>query len=170
MIDISLTFNAGRFDFDFTLAGSPDRDLLGDDGLLTAVIVSLFSDRRANDDDPLPDERVGFRDPRGWWGDHILEQDARDPLGSRLWLLFREKDMDVVVARAQQYAEEALQWLVRDRHVGRLVVEASRVAGGYLGIFVAALPLPGVDEQTREWNFVYDYENATPMKIETPGL
>ena len=75
MIDISLAFNSALFEFDLVLAGtSPDRDLQGDDGLFTAVIISLFTDRRANADDPLPDERIcALPDPRGWWGDYILE-------------------------------------------------------------------------------------------------
>lgn len=173
MIDVSLAFNADLFQFDLVLAGEgTGRDLQGDDGLLTAVIVSLFTDRRANDDDPLPDERIGaLPDLRGWWGDYILEEDSLDLMGSRLWLLAREKDMDVVVARAQQYAEEAVQWLIRDGHVQQLRVTASRVAKGYLGISVAALEPPGgMNEKTREWTFFYDYENAVPVKIEAPGL
>ena len=184
MIDISLAFDPEIFAFDLALEGDPDRDLRGDDGLLTAVIISLFTDARANADDPLPDERIGLlSDPRGWWGDYILEEDSRDPIrnggplhnggpmGSRLWLLSREKDMDVVVARAQQYADEAVAWLLRDKHVDRVSTVASRVSRGYLGIAVAALePTGGMDAKTREWNFLYDYENARPVKIEAPGL
>lgn len=173
MIDIALSFNQERLDFDLTLTGMGDGkiDLQGDAGLLTAVIISLFTDRRANADDPLPDERIGLpADRRGWWGDHILEDDARDPMGSRLWLLSREKDMDVVIARAEQYAEEAVAWLARDRHVGGLRVAASRVAPGYLGIAVFALPLPGMNEKTREWNFIYDYKAAVPISIKLPGM
>jgi phage gp46-like protein len=173
MIDIALAFNSERFDFDLVLDGDgADRDLQGDAGLLTAVIISLFTDRRANADDPLPDERVGVpSDSRGWWGDYIPEEDAPDLMGSRLWLLAREKDMDVVVARAQQYADEALQGLIRDGHVLRLQVTAVRAARGYLGISVSALePAGGMNERTREWNFVYDYENAVPVRIKAPGL
>lgn len=172
MIDIALAFNPDRFDFDLVLEGDGDnRDVLGDDGLLTAVIISLFSDRRANDDDPLPDERVGVpSDLRGWWGDCILEEDRRDPLGSRLWLLSREKEMAVVVARAQQYAEESLQWLIRDGHVGELRVVASHAGPAYLAIDVQALPVPGMDDKTREWNFLFDYVNAAPVSIKAPGL
>ncbi|MDR2051148.1 MAG: phage GP46 family protein [Deltaproteobacteria bacterium] len=172
MPDLSLSFNSERFDFDLTLAGDGvNRDLEGDDGLLTAVIISLFTDRRARDDDPLPDERVGVpSDQRGWWGDCIPEEGRRDPIGSRLWLLAREKDMPVVVDRAREYAEEALQWLVRDRHVGELRVEASRVGPGHLGLDVRALPLPGTGERTREWNFFYDYINAQTLKIQAPGV
>jgi phage gp46-like protein len=166
MMDVTLSFNFERFDFDFVLQG--------DDGLLTAVIVSLFTDRRANADDPLPDERVGVpSDPRGWWGDFLPEDDspyAGRALGSRLWLLSREKDMDVVVARASQYAAEAVEWLARERRVGRIEATATRVSPAYLGISIRALPLSGTDDRAREWNFFYDYINALPVKIETPGV
>ncbi len=59
-------------------------DLLTDNSLLTAVIISLFTDRRALDSDEIPD---GTRDRRGWWGDSFRER----PVGSRLWLLSRER-------------------------------------------------------------------------------
>ncbi|MCL1915663.1 MAG: phage GP46 family protein [Desulfovibrionaceae bacterium] len=166
-MDISLAFDHELMAFDLVLAeDGGNRDLQGDAGLLAAVIVSLFTDRRAAPDDPLPDERVGVSsDRRGWWGDHILEEDARDLTGSRLWLLNREKDMDAVVERARQYAEEALAWIVRDRLATELRVNAFREAPGWLGIDIQALPLPGVDEKTREWNFVYDYVNAAPVSV-----
>ncbi len=121
-MDIALRYDADTLLFDLALAGDDaTRDLEGDAGLLTAVIISLFTDARARDDDPLPDERVGVpSDRRGWWGDHVSApaaggaQARPQSLGSRLWLLWREKDLDVVVARAQAYAEEALAWLTAE--------------------------------------------------------
>ena len=37
-----------------------------------------------------------------------------DHIGSRLWLLSREKQLAGVLERARHYAEEALTWLVED--------------------------------------------------------
>ncbi|WP_200894101.1 phage GP46 family protein [Xanthomonas sp. MUS 060] len=51
--------------------------------LVRAVLISLFTWRRANADDTLPDPR-GFR--MGWWGD-TYPVVANDRIGSRLWLL-----------------------------------------------------------------------------------
>jgi len=82
--------------------------LEGDDGLETAVILSLFTDRRAEADDVLPD---GSDDRRGWWADAFPDVEG-DRIGSRLWLLFREKDMRSVVNRAREYCIEALQWML----------------------------------------------------------
>ena len=119
-------------------------DLAPDDGLETAVILSLFTDRRARPDDPLPDGS----DRRGWWADAYPRASARagqDPIGSRLWLLEREKDTREVVNRARDYAEEALQWLVDDGIAERIEVMAGWVEqSGELTELKTATVIPGV--------------------------
>lgn len=106
-----------------------ENDLLIDDGLTTAVIVSLFTDRRAENSDALPD---GHTDRRGWWGDGL----ANDRIGSRLWLLSREKQRQVVLDRAKEYALEALQWLLDDKVAESLEVTTEFTRPGLLGIQV----------------------------------
>lgn len=106
MTDIALLWDNDAFGADLSLTGG---DLATDDGLRTAFIISLFTDARARDDDPLPEPGA---DPRGWWGDAFT--DAEDgPLGSRLWLLDREKKIGSTLIRARDYAAEAVQWLIR---------------------------------------------------------
>lgn len=97
-----------------------DLGLAPADPLLRAVIVSLFTWRRANPDDDLPGNRR-----EGWWGDSypVVEHDR---IGSRLWLLSRAKLLPDTVARAQEYAEEALKWLVDDGVATRVLVTAER--------------------------------------------
>jgi phage gp46-like protein len=97
--------------------------LKGEDGLQTAIIISLFTDRRANADDVIPD---GSNNKRGWWADAFPDID-NDKIGSRLWLLHREKDMQSVVNRAYDYAVEALQWLVEDGVARRVEVQTGWV-------------------------------------------
>lgn len=94
-IQIVTTENNG---FDIALDGP---DLAADHGLRTAILISLFTDRMAEPDDSIPD---GTINRRGWW--------ANPQLGSRLWLLGREKQTTEVLRRAREYAEEALQWLM----------------------------------------------------------
>ncbi|MCW8918902.1 MAG: phage GP46 family protein [Gammaproteobacteria bacterium] len=84
--------------------------LAEDDGLSAAVIVSLFTDAVARPKDALPD---GSTDRRGWWGNSFVRQ-IGDIEGSRLWLLSREKVSRETMARAEQYAREALRWLLDD--------------------------------------------------------
>ncbi len=90
--------------------------------LVRAVLISLFTWRRANADDTLPDPK-GFR--MGWWGDSYPAV-ANDRIGSRLWLLARAKLTLTTVQRAQDYAEEALQWLIDDCVAARIAVRAVR--------------------------------------------
>ena len=171
MLDISLAWDAeaGAFDLATSVAGS-GADLLGDDGLLTSIIISLFTDRRANADDPLPDERVGQpSDLRGWWGDHLVQDGDVERIGSRLWLLHREKEMPEVVARADEYAREALEWLTRGGYVAEVRVRAEHAGRGYLGILVQTVPPPGNLDAPQEWNFTYDYINARPVTLTVPG-
>ena len=102
MPDLSLAFNSERGVFDLVLSPGESPDLQGDDGLLTALLISLFTDRRAHDDDPLPDERVGVpSDMRGWWGDYF-ETERPDPIGSRLWLLWQFFNYLVVTAKTSK--------------------------------------------------------------------
>ncbi|MGT2507918.1 phage GP46 family protein [Cupriavidus basilensis] len=67
---------------------------------------------------------------RGWWGDLL----AARPIGSRLWLLSREKQTAEVVRLAREYAEESLAWLVDDGVVRTAEVFTEIAASGVLGI------------------------------------
>lgn len=107
-------------------------DLLADDGLETAVILSLLLDRRAEADDNLPDNV----DPRGWWGDSYAEVQG-DQVGSRLWLLNREKQLPSVANLVQEYAAEALQWLVDDGVASAVDTTATWVEPGMCALSVA---------------------------------
>ncbi|SMF77472.1 Mu-like prophage protein gp46 [Tistlia consotensis] len=93
--------------------------LAGDDSLVTAVLVSLFTDRRALTDDPLP--AGAGSDRRGWAGD-ALSQVAGDRIGSRLWLLKREKQTEETRRRAEDYVREALAWLAEEGLAAGVVV------------------------------------------------
>lgn len=111
---------------DLQLAGGT---LAGDHDIKTAVLISLFTDRRAEADDALPDA-AGSR--RGWWGDAL---NARR-IGSRLWLLSREKQLREVVSRTQEYAEEALAWLTEEGIARRVVVTAEILQPGWIALTV----------------------------------
>lgn len=107
--------------------------LIEDDGLETAVLISLFTDRLANDDDEIPD---GSGDRRGWWAD-ALNDDSTDKIGSRLWLLSREKQLPTVLVRAREYALEALQWMVADGVAQSVDVDASNPRDGILALVIS---------------------------------
>lgn len=124
-MDLSLAFRDTFYDL--ALAGS---DLATDAGLQTAVVISLFSDRRAEAGDTLP----AGGDRRGWWADAYAEI-AGDRIGSRLWLLGRQKTLLAVAGRAEQYAREALQWLIDDG-IARGVAATAEIVGARLSLVV----------------------------------
>lgn len=98
-----------------------DHDLERDPGLETAVTVSLFSNRRAEPGDALPDDDGSLE---GWWADSL---EGATPHGSKLWLLGRSKIVPAeLLPRAQQYAKEGLQWMVDDNVASEINVVATR--------------------------------------------
>jgi len=112
MTDVAITWDKdameGVISFDKSI-----NDLVADKGLSTAVLISLFTDARAKDDDILPDVLTtdNFPDRRGWWADETSERQS-DSVGSRLWLLSRAKSTIENLRSAEKYAKEALQWMV----------------------------------------------------------
>jgi phage gp46-like protein len=104
-------------------------DLENGDEIKSGVLLSLFLDRRAEAGDVLPD---GANDHRGWWADEFADVDG-DRIGSRLWLLSREKSVDTVARRAQEYAAEALQWMVDDGAADKIDV-ITEIAGRQLSL------------------------------------
>jgi len=133
MSDIQTVF------IDFTHGADYATDSLGllvDDGLQTSVILSLFTDRRANPDDVLPS---ASSDLRGWWGDDYPVVPG-DKIGSRRWLLSREKQLQSVLNRLKEYDQEALQWLIDDGVAASVSVDAVIVRPGVLGEFISIFP------------------------------
>lgn len=88
------------------------------DPLPRAVIISLWSWRRANEDDSAAQVM-------GWWGD-TYPTVTGDRIGSRLWLLGREKIINDTLNRARDYAIEALQWMIDDGVAARIDVDSQR--------------------------------------------
>ncbi|ELM3734793.1 phage GP46 family protein [Edwardsiella piscicida] len=89
-----------------------------DDGLVTLVLICLFTDARADVDDEIPD---GSGDPRGWPGDTFSDS----PWGSKLWLLEREKLTESVRQRVEDYARLSMQPLLRAGYARSADVGAS---------------------------------------------
>lgn len=94
-------------------------DVEMDAGLETAVLISLFTNRRANTDDILPNNS---NDPGGWHGDVTMDI----PIGSRLWLLSRAKTEREIPAIAEEYIREALKWMLDDNVARKIDVVCTR--------------------------------------------
>lgn len=121
-----------------------------EDPLSRAVVISLFTWRRATPDDPVEpgDSR------QGWFGDTYAEAPG-DRIGSRLWLLSREKITPRTIARAREYSREALQWLIDDGVATRVDVTVKRY--GLHGIAIHAI-IYRTDGTVRDLRFPHAWE------------
>lgn len=88
------------------------------DMLTRAVVISLFTWRRAE-----PDDNADV--PMGWWGDSFPAE-QNDRYGSRLWLLQRSKLTNQLVQTVRVYIRESLQWLIDDGVVSRIDLDIQR--------------------------------------------
>ncbi|MCY0854349.1 phage GP46 family protein [Cupriavidus sp. D39] len=133
MADTKTVWDAANSRGDWQIAGPL---LASGDDLQTAMLISLFTDRMADDSDVIPG---GTNDPRGWWGD----DGQTVKIGSRLWLLSREKQTQETLQRAYDYIVEALQWLIDDGVVAKFDVLVEWTKTGELGAHVVAYKQDG---------------------------
>ena len=98
----------------------------------TAVLLSLFSDRRAGPDDALPHNAS---DRHGWVGDQVAVASG-DAWGSLLWLVYVGKATEEVRESARFYCQEALQWMLDSGVAGSVEVTSEWTAPGRLGLRV----------------------------------
>jgi phage gp46-like protein len=116
-MDIAIEFNGTEFDI-----GISKGDLKKDEGLETAVIISLFTNQRVAEDDlPALETRRG-----GWWADDITEISG-DQIGSKLWLLDATKLTETTLDFFETYANEALGWMIEDGLASAISTIAERV-------------------------------------------
>lgn len=132
MADFSLVpTSALGIEGDLVIDGTAYRE---SSGLETAIRLSLFTDRRAQEGDDLPDGVEGFgADLRGWWGSAFLLTGA---MGSRLWTLKRSALTGETRQRARDFALEALAWLTETGIASAVRVETEVAAGGILKLGV----------------------------------
>lgn len=131
--------------------------LAADHALNTAILLSLFTWRRAEAYDQLP----SGTDPQGWWGDLVDIDDASSeaPLGSRLWLL-RRSTLNAETARlAESYAYEALQPLVAQGAVAEFVCTATAdPVKGFLVLEVSAYSQSGQQIYNQKFERIWRQE------------
>ena len=131
-----------------------DPGLQSAEPLVRAVVISLFTWRRARPDDELPGS-----DRFGWWGDNYAAAPG-DRIGSRLWLLSREKLTARTVERAREYAQEALAWLVEDGVASRVEVEAERQGIDTLALACRIYRTAGAAPVDLRFSSVWEFINA----------
>jgi len=132
-MDIKLVYDEQFFMGDLELIA---HELAIDTSLETAVFISLFTDKRALVNNELQ---------KGWWADSYADIKG-DEIGSKLWLLSREKVMPIVKVKAKEYSEQALVWLKEDGLVKDFKVEIIMLRNDALKIKVTLFLSNGSNE------------------------
>lgn len=115
-LDFALRYDAARGCCDMVFDG---HDLVLDRTPVTPMLIALGTDRRARADDELPNPETDRLHPitlmgRGGWPGDALDGRARR-IGSRLWLLVRQKQTELVRQLAENMVVEALMILETER-------------------------------------------------------
>ena len=106
MADLQVSWNNLLGTGDICVVG---QDLGVDETLQTAVLLSLFTDRRVD-----AGRAAGRRDVAAGGGGGDLLAEEPEQSGSKLWLLRRATATQETLVKAQDYAREALAWMVAD--------------------------------------------------------
>lgn len=123
MGDLALRWDLATGTMDLAMA---EDDLASDEGLQTAVLLSLFLDARAEPEDQLLDNNG---DRRGWCLDELNEMEG-DRYGSRRWLVTeRGKLTPDITRQIQVFDAAALQWLLEDGVASAVNVTAEIIDG-----------------------------------------
>ena len=148
MPDITLSWDSANNHADWVQSGAV---LMTGNDLESAIIISLFSDRIAAVGDVIPD---GTNDPRGWWADTDV------PIGSRLWLLKRSKQIPETLQKAYDYIAEALQWLLDDQVVAQFDINVQWVRASTLGAQITAYKQDGTTLMTGQYVWAWSGINT----------
>lgn len=125
--------------------------LARDTGFETAVLVSLFTDARADSSYDVPDT---FEFMGGYFGEELCKFN----IGSKLWLLGRSKVTSSTIAEAKQYIKDALAWMVTDEIVESVDAKAFRSADKQIDFAVL------IKRKTSDnvfFSFFVNWENQT---------
>lgn len=147
--DLALTWDNTRGFADLSMI---DSDLASDLGMITAIILSLFCDARALDDDTPPSGDPDDR--RGWWADQFADSEG-DKYGSRLWLLDRSTFGNDLNRLAEEYSREGLAWMIDDNVASSIDIEIDTATTGRL-LIGGTINRPGRDAVSFRFAHVWD--------------
>lgn len=119
-----------------------DADLEFVNNFDTNLQMSLLCERRADDSEIAEPELR-----RGWFGNELSDTPGFE-IGSKLWLLSQARLTQNTLNLAINYARESLQWLIDDRLVRDIDVEAS-ISGNENIVFKIVLYITPSITQTK---------------------
>lgn len=145
MSDIALILENNCYDLGIT-----GDDLTADNGLETAVSISLFTDKRVNDEElPFPETNK-----RGWWGDMFPDID-QDQIGSRIWTLDRSKVTTETLNRMNELCKESLNWMIEDGISGEIAINSEYNESKHM---ITTIEISRPDEETQRFSVLWDQQ------------
>ena len=147
-----------RWDFDVGAARLVQDDLGAletDESLESQVLISVFTDVEAS---PQEIETAGLDRQQGWWADcDALRDPGARRMGSKLWLLSREKTILATCRRAEKYVRDSLLWLIDAGIVSTVVVVATRPRPGIVALDITMTrPSKLLKAYRRLWEIRHD--------------
>jgi len=139
MTDIKMVFEPTEQAFDLNIV---DGDLVMDQGVETPTHVSLFTDHRASEDDDLPGAQ---NDRRGWWGALAVIGEPVQ-VGSKLWLLERAKITSISLAFVEDFARDALKWMIDEGLAMAVDIEVTRLSADKVALQIVITRRNGARE------------------------
>lgn len=137
--DVALSKTADGY---YDISIGEDGDVVKTDSFDTALLLSIFCERRADASEvPEPQRR------RGWIGNLF----GAVEYGSKLWLLYQARLTVNNVNRARGYLEQALSWLVDFGYLRRVVVQTRRDLD--TGSLIADIQLQRFDDKIDERSY-----------------
>lgn len=127
-------------------------NLLTDEGLDAAVIISVFTDRYVEPDDELPPDTT---DHKGWWGDAYAKASG-DHIGSRLWTHARSLLTAGRLVEVREFILEALNWMTVEGVVDEVLVDVWREGDRRYFRVTLARPTDLTSRWSKIWELKFD--------------
>lgn len=93
-------------------------DLLSTQGFTSALLMSIFCERRAT-----PSEVAQPEKRRGWWGNAFLGFTDFE-IGSKIWLLSQARANQNTLNNWITYINNAIEWFIDDKYLDKINVTA----------------------------------------------
>lgn len=142
--DVQLEFDPIKCFFDIKFNGV---DLVAATNLITAAVISVFTDGRSRADDVIPNSR-------GWSGDS-LKLEGETNIGSRVWLLTQRKIDQTLVNDLEEFAFDSLEHLI-NAGVALSVVAVATIINRRKGLVNLDVDIEDPNGELQKFKYVWD--------------
>jgi phage gp46-like protein len=117
----------------------------------TSIVISLFTDARADSGDDLPST---YKFKSGYFGSELTKFN----IGSRLWTLGRSKITPSTISESVQYIKDALAWMIIDEIADGVEAKGKRTGARQIDF---AVKITRRNADNVFFSFFVNWENQT---------